>query len=739
MGSGYSSVSIGSGIAVTLYGGETRDYAVAFDALSGDKRWSYDIGEAYKGVGGSYDGPLATPLIDGDRVYALGPRGDLFALNAQSGKEIFRLNIKDLGANEPRFGFTSSPLVVGEVLIVHVGGPEAKAGLIGLDKRTGKQLWAGPAFYTTYDTGSMVRLLGKDQFAVCADKKMVGVDPQNGQQLWEFETDLNYGGHITQVSDDKLYIHPSDYQAEGMLLEVSRENDTYGFEILWRTRELGKGFGMVLHHKGYLYGYSGRFMTCIDVATGSRQWKSRPPGPGFLILLDDHLVAVTRKGSVHLIEATHEAYREKASLEVFDEVAYNPAAFAHGKLYVRSMKSIAALNVGNRKESVIADKGEGTLPNSRFAATVKKLEKATDQKAAIDKFMAKQKRFPIIEGDDTAHVIYRGPAEDAALRAQSLGHGREIPMRRVGDSDLFYYSFELDPAAHITYSISTNFGEATVDALNPHSAKLMWDDESLSILAMPRFSDSNHLAETSLADPAAKGRIEEFELESEHTGHKRKYKVYLPAGYDTSETRYPVVYVDYGFSALDKGLMARTLDRTIGKRIQPLIAVFVPPQPNLYAERDLESGKKFAAMLAEELVPHVDKTYRTRAEKSGRGLIGHYGLAPATLYAALEYPDRFGKVATQSGLFEQEFQDIVLTAAAKIGGDKPDILLEWGSYDHLNDSRRDVSGWHGKLAKSLKEKGLTVQSVETPMGVGWGNWRTRQDDLLKWLFPIEQN
>lgn len=736
LGVGYSSVTVAGGVAVTLFGGDHYDYAVAFDAQTGAELWRFEIGAAYQGKGGSYDGPLATPAIDGDRVYVLSAVGDLYALNLKTGKSLFHLNLKDLGGPEPYFGFTASPLIAGDVLLVHVCGENAKAGLLGLDKKTGKQLWAGAPFEQEYGTGSLVTLQGRQQIVVCAIKQVMSFDPKNGELLWRLDTEFQLGGHLTQVGEDRFFMQSNHYQDEAVLFKVGGEKGKYEPVVQWKTRELGGGAGMAVYKDGFLYGYRGKFLTCLDAVSGQRRWKSRPPGEGFLILVEDHLAIAARKGGLYLVEATPEAYREKASLAVFDGVAYNPPSFAYGKLYVRSMGEIAAVEVGRPERSQIAGDGAGILPNSRFAATVRELEKAADQKAAIDRFMASHKRFPIIENDRYVHVIHRGAVDDIAISAQILGFAREFGMHRVGQSDLYYYSFELDPAAQITYAISTNFENGSQDPLNPVSAKQFWNDRTVSVLTMPRFADGDHLREAK----EKRGRLEEFELESKHTEKKRPFKVYLPAGYDQSENRYPVVYVNYGFSAIDKGLMTHTLDHLIGKQIEPVIVVFVPPAPNLYAERSYPAdGLKVAAMVAEELVPYVDRTYRTRADRNARGLMGHYALAATTVVTGVKYPGVFGKVVTQSGRIDDPAQLEMIMSAADSAADKVALHLEWGRYDHYLDSRRDFAAASQNLAKALKEKGYTVETQEVPMGEGWANWRTRHDDLLQILVPLQAN
>ena len=503
LGTGYSSVSIGSGLAVTLYGDGSKDHAIAFDANDGSPRWSYEIGEAYKGYGGSYDGPLASPLIDGDRVYGIGARGELFALNGQNGALLFRLDLKSLGAPEPLYGFTASPLVAGEVLIIQIGGQEA--GLIGLDKHGGEQLWSSPAVKTDYQTASLVDLLGQKQLVLSAVDRMVGIDPRNGAQLWEFETGCRGGAHALMAGKDKIFVCPVHFREEGLMVQVTREGETYAFKQLWKSGELGKSMGFPLYRDGYLYGYNGRFLACVDAATGKRQWKSRPPGPGFAMMVEDHLAVVTQEGSVHLVEASPQGYREKSSLKVFDDIVYTPPAFSGGKLYVRSMGAIAAVDVGRLEPSQLVDKGEGIVEGSRFAKAVKQLESARDQPAAITRFLAKQTRFPIIEDQRFVHIVYRGEAKDVAVRIRALDFQKEFPMRQLGGSDFFYFSFQLDPRAQTSYALALDYKNAAADPRNPRHAPDFWGSRSHSLLTMPQFADGNHLAE-----PVSSGPIPGF-------------------------------------------------------------------------------------------------------------------------------------------------------------------------------------------------------------------------------------
>src|SRR5437868_11768195 len=86
------------------------------------------------------DGPRGTPTVDRDRVYVEEGVGDVTCLEADTGKTIWHLNLRsDFGGNAPNWGYSESPLVVDNLLVVTPGGKQGT--LLTLDKMTGKKVW----------------------------------------------------------------------------------------------------------------------------------------------------------------------------------------------------------------------------------------------------------------------------------------------------------------------------------------------------------------------------------------------------------------------------------------------------------------------------------------------------------------------------------------------------------------------------------------------------------------------
>ena len=730
LGSGYSSISLADGIAVTMFSDGTDDFMIGLDAQTGKELWKYKIAATYKGHDGSHDGTISTPVIDGKHVYGLGAFGHLFALELKSGKPLWAQHVvDDLDGKAQTYGFGTSPLVAGNVLVVQTGGENA--AISGLDKMTGKRLWKTGNDVISYQSPILGKLLGVEQLICPGDNLLFGIDPKNGKLLWEYKHDGQNGSYNpVKIGEDRLFFRTRN---EGVMLRASKKNDTYQFEELWKSRELRNTSNVTVYHQGHLFGYSGRFLTCVKAETGERVWKSRPPGDGFLILVEDKLVVVTKAGTLHLIAASPTGYQEHASIEALNSLTWTPPSFGYGKVFVRNLSHIAAVDVGREKTQMIAtdDQKHGVLPQTEFGEWVKKVKASSDKKAMIDAFMKSQKSFPLIEKNRYVHVVYRGPAKDVAITGDHLNTGTEHVLNAIPETDFSYYSFELKPNAHISYRLAIDYEPPGLDPRNPYKGEGFQGEDSL--VAMPKSEGAFNLKG---GEPA--GKLVSMDFESKITGSTRKVQVYLPPGYDQNENRFPVLYAGYGTFVLEQGQMTSVLETVIGKSVKPFIGVFVDLSPaNNFGELGGEPGKKYVQMLAQELAPHIDATYRTQSKASSRAVLGASSAGYSALLAGLLYGDVFGMVATQSVNLTRQRDEEVAKLITEAKNKDVRFVVEWGLYGSRNANGLDFPGTNSALAKQLKEKGFTVNGGEKPLGNGWANWRTRFDDILRHLFPID--
>src|SRR5437899_319761 len=112
---------------------------LAFEAATGKPLWR----EAYPRVpfiSAVGSGPRATPAVSQKRVYTYGITGVLTCSDAETGRRIWQVEpYKKFGVNTPGFGVCSSPLVVGDRVVVAVGG--AGSSVVAFNAETGDMVW----------------------------------------------------------------------------------------------------------------------------------------------------------------------------------------------------------------------------------------------------------------------------------------------------------------------------------------------------------------------------------------------------------------------------------------------------------------------------------------------------------------------------------------------------------------------------------------------------------------------
>lgn len=750
LGTGYSAVSVVGDTAVTLFADGDFEYAGAFDVATGEERWRARLAERFPGRYGSIDGPISTPLIADGRVFALDPAGRFFALDLASGEQLWMHDLEEgFGAARPFYGFATAPIAWRGSVIVQTGA-EGSSAVTAFEAATGRTLWRTENEPTGYQSPTLARLGGAATLMVPGNRRLLGIEPDSGRLLWalDHEGDGSYWGSksglLVPVDAGRFFLKTGG--AKGLLIEAAGEAGTSP-ATGWTTDQLRYHYGPPVFHGGYLFGYNRSILTCVDAATGKRVWRSRPPGDGFPIVVDGRLVIATKDGSLRVARASAEGYEEEARLDLFEDLTWAPPSFAGGSLFARSHGELARIDVvADSPGALVAeDEVPGVLPETEFGRFVASLAEAEDPAREMDAYLSAQTRIPIVEGDRIVHFVYRGPGREVEIEGDLFGYDNDQPMNHVPGTDVFYFSMRLEPGTRVTYSFVRDFEEPIpLDPLNPSTIVVegnpyVTTPREASVLELPGWVAPRHL--DAPAD-RPRGRLEELTVESAAVERALVLKVYLPAGYDDSEERLPVVYVLDGEPALELGRMLATLDNVIGESVEPVVAVFVPFFAGSLRQSTFEGyvgtrRESYARALVEEVVPAVDARYRTRASEQSRAILGRALSAFGAVYAATRHPGTFGKLGLQSIWWEpgseEENRAMIPPAAERA----LTVYLDWGRYD----LRAPFEGWdfvsgNRRFAEALREKGHTSAGGEAPAGYGWGSWRTRTDRMLQALFPL---
>jgi outer membrane protein assembly factor BamB len=351
-GGGYSSVAVANGRAFTLVQRDNDELVVALDAASGKELWTHRLGPAYKNANGS--GPRSTPTIEGARVYVQSVTGPLACLEFDSGKVVWEHDLlKEFAAKNISWGLCASPVIEGKLVLALPGGKGA--GVAAFNKEDGKLVWKTGDDKAAYASPVVLTVDGKRQAVFFTAVGLLGVRLDDGKELWRLAWKTEFDCNICTplVIGDQIFVSSGE-KVGCALLKVRSEGPP---EVVWES----KGVKCVLTnywansvvHGKHLYGFSGEFdgvvdLVCVELATGKRVWVKERFGLGSLTLADGHLYITDKPGSLVVVEATPEAYRETArAKKVLTQIEYATSpTIAGGRLYLRDLKDIVAVDLG---------------------------------------------------------------------------------------------------------------------------------------------------------------------------------------------------------------------------------------------------------------------------------------------------------------------------------------------------------------------------------------------------------
>lgn len=336
-----------------------QERVLCFDDATGTPLWSHAHDMTFPDwafVPGQEPRPAATPLVEGGRLYNIDGNGAVHCLDVGTGRPIWDRRLDQQHQIET-LKCRASPLVEGDLLILHTGGKPG-ASVVALDKHTGAEVWRALDDGVSNSSPIVITAGGKRQLIVWTCDSVASLDPSTGQTYWRepLVTSNNDAISTPVHSGDLLLI-------SGLMFRLGADKPSA--TVIWPesmapARRLLSHTSTPLIIGGHVFGArSSGELVCLEAATGKVVWKSEDvtePKSGASIHLTpagDVVLLFTDEGTLIRARLTPAGYAETARAQLIaptypfsaSKMAWAPPAFANGHVFVRNDKELVCASL----------------------------------------------------------------------------------------------------------------------------------------------------------------------------------------------------------------------------------------------------------------------------------------------------------------------------------------------------------------------------------------------------------
>jgi len=347
VGPGWSSFAVSGDLLYTQEQRGKDEIVACYKVTTGQPVWKHqDAARFWESNAGA--GPRSTPTLSDGRVYTCGATGIVNALDAATGAVVWSRNAaSDTGSKVPDWGFSSSPLVLDDLVIVATAGR-----LVAYDRARGDRRWLGPKSGWGYSSPHLVTIGGVPQVLLLNGAGVISVAPGDGALLWEYAWPSDGIVQPALTADGDVLIGTGSGMGSGAGMGVRRIAVAQGpggwsAKERWTSDGLKPYFNDFVVHKGHAFGFDGAILACIDLEDGKRKWKGGRYGHGQLILLpeQDVLLVLSERGELALVAAASDQFTELARLPAIEGKTWNHPVLAGDVVLARNDQEMVAFRL----------------------------------------------------------------------------------------------------------------------------------------------------------------------------------------------------------------------------------------------------------------------------------------------------------------------------------------------------------------------------------------------------------
>lgn len=359
VGGGYAGVAVAEKKTILFHRVEDKEVVEGLDAATGRALWSDSYATSFTPEVGTGDGPLCVPVIQGGRVITFGAQGILTCLDTDTGQRIWQRDTHaDYGAQTGYFGAGSSPIVVGNLVIVNVGGAKQEAGLVAFSLKDGHTVWTKTSERASYSSPVLVKVGDTPHLVAITRYRVILLDALTGAIRWQFA----FGQRGPTVNAANPVVISPKHGKPHLLVTAAYgigslygSFDRNGMTKVWGgTDALASQYCTPLAIGEHFYAIDGRDdlppadFKCIKQATGEVAWRESNFGYGTLLFADGKIIVTKVDGEMLLVKPDPTGLKVLATARPFKGTIRALPALAAGKLYARDENTLKCLSVKPR-------------------------------------------------------------------------------------------------------------------------------------------------------------------------------------------------------------------------------------------------------------------------------------------------------------------------------------------------------------------------------------------------------
>lgn len=274
----------------------------------------------------------STVACDGERLFVTFYAQDSVWIHCYTtdGDAVWNRKLAPFRPKYP-FGYAASPVLF-DSLVIATAESEAETAIIGLDRRTGKEIWRTPRPQnSSYSSPALLNVGGRRQLIISGGREICAYDPSTGKQLWRAEGAAKHTAGT--VTGEGNYVLASGGYPESETTCILADGSG---RIAWKNNQKCYEQSMIVHD-GCVYAFTDNGIAfCWDLPTGREMWKQRLAGPvsSSPVLVGNRIYACNEKGELFVFQATPDRYVPLGRNQLGSDIFPTPT-YLDGRIYAR--------------------------------------------------------------------------------------------------------------------------------------------------------------------------------------------------------------------------------------------------------------------------------------------------------------------------------------------------------------------------------------------------------------------